>query len=375
MATPAKLERTGAPPSCAEPCSDLADLRQENENLTAHIRAVQKGSEVAQQLVVGQFQEVDRILTLLQSENALRKSLLDATDQLSIIYAELDGEVKLFNRGAENLLGYGADQVVNARNLLEFHLSEEIEAIERQTGVTGIQGLVALARRDLVHAREWHYVGKSGAPIPVKLSISPVRDDDDTVKGLVCSAMDITEIKAAELALRASEARYRELSITDGLTRLFNARHFHQQVEIEIERTRRYGPPLSLLLLDVDNFKSFNDTYGHVEGDRVLMRMGEVISRCLRRTDSAYRYGGEEFVLLLPETDLAGAQIVAERLRSLTAEQVYHPLPTVSEQRTVSIGGTEYQPGEAASSFVRRADACTYEAKHAGKNRVVMKMP
>jgi len=369
------LNRTELAPRflrCADDGPDVVGLRQENAELKEHIRAVQKGSEVAQQLVLDQFREVDRILSLLQSENALRKSLLDATDQLSIIYADLGGTVRLFNRGAENLLGYGADEVIDHRSLLDFHLPDEIEAIESLTGVTGVHALIAVTRRGLVHSREWSYRDKTGKAVSVKLSVSPVRDDDEAITGLVCSAMDITEIKAAEQALRASEARYRELSITDGLTRLYNVRHFHQQLEIEIERAQRYGPPLSLLLLDVDNFKSFNDTYGHVEGDRVLIRMGEVIRNCLRRTDSAYRYGGEEFVLLLPETDLAGAQIVAERLRSLTAEQVYHPQPAAFERRTVSIGGTAYRPGEPASHFVRRADACTYKAKHAGKNRVVM---
>jgi diguanylate cyclase (GGDEF)-like protein len=114
--------------------------------------------------------------------------------------------------------------------------------------------------------------------------------------------VDITDRKRAEEALRDSEQRYRELSIVDGLTQLYNSRHFYVQLKSETERSNRYGQPLTLLLLDLDNFKAFNDAYGHVEGDQVLSRLGQVVKRCLRETDSAYRYGGEEFTILLPMT-------------------------------------------------------------------------
>ncbi len=103
-------------------------------------------------------------------------------------------------------------------------------------------------------------------------------------------------------ALRKSEQRFRELSITDDLTGLFNSRHFFDRLKAEVERTNRYGHPLSLLILDLDNFKKFNDTFGHIAGDEVLEKAGEILHRSLRKIDSAYRYGGEEFAIILPET-------------------------------------------------------------------------
>ena len=112
----------------------------------------------------------------------------------------------------------------------------------------------------------------------------------------------VTERKKAEEALRESEKRYRDLSIIDDLTQLYNSRYFYIQLKSETERSIRYGQPLTLLLLDVDNFKAFNDVYGHIEGDQVLIRLGQVVKRCLRQTDSAYRYGGEEFIIILPMT-------------------------------------------------------------------------
>lgn len=184
---------------------------------------------------------------------------------------------------------------------------------------------------------------------------------------------DVTEIKLAADKLRESEGLYREQSITDELSKLYNVRHFHQQIEIEIARSQRYNRPLSLMFLDVDNFKNYNDTYGHQEGDKVLMCLGEVIGECLRHTDSGYRYGGEEFVVLLPETALAGAQIIAERLRKLFEARIFSPPDTTGVHCTVSIGIAERKDSEHADTFIQRADAATYEAKHAGKNRVVAK--
>ena len=185
---------------------------------------------------------------------------------------------------------------------------------------------------------------------------------------------DVTESKLAADRLRESEGLYREQSITDELTKLYNVRHFHQQIEVEIMRSQRYNRPLSLLFLDVDNFKHYNDTYGHPEGDKVLMALGEVIGDCLRNTDSGYRYGGEEFVVLLPETSLAGAGIIGERLRRLFEEQVFTPDASSTVVRcTVSIGVAERKDAENADTFINRADSATYEAKHGGKNRVVAK--
>ncbi|MFQ5485475.1 MAG: diguanylate cyclase, partial [Desulfobacterales bacterium] len=145
---------------------------------------------------------------------------------------------------------------------------------------------------------------------PIKLDMLKAR-----AKKAVFLARKQKELYGTLEKLKESERKYKELSITDGLTNLYNHTHFVNQLQKEIERTKRFDHPLSLMLMDVDNFKQYNDAYGHPEGDKFLQRTGETIRNNIRSTDSGYRYGGEEFAVILPETDDKDAFIAAERIR------------------------------------------------------------
>lgn len=160
------------------------------------------------------------------------------------------------------------------------------------------------------------------------------------------------------------------LAITDGLTKLYNSRHFYNQLEVEVTRSRRYQNPLSLLLIDIDFFKQFNDRYGHLEGDKVLMRLGQIIKEMLRKMDSAYRYGGEEFTVILPETSGNEAKIVAQRIRTAIMKEKFSPNNGQDVTITISIGVTQYHPNEEVKDFVNRSDRAMYTSKAAGRNRV-----
>jgi diguanylate cyclase (GGDEF)-like protein/PAS domain S-box-containing protein len=195
-------------------------------------------------------------------------------------------------------------------------------------------------------------------------------EEEEEEARIVVSIKDITERKRTEKALEESEKRYRELSIVDDLTSLYNSRHFYHQLKMETDRADRYGQPLTLLFLDLDDFKRFNDAYGHIEGDHVLLRLGQVVKRCLRQTDSAYRYGGEEFAILLPMTTSADGAVTAERIRTEFKKETFSPAPDQDGHVTVSIGLAQYKPQEEMKAFVHRVDQLMYQGKKNGKDRV-----
>ncbi|HKJ97463.1 MAG TPA: diguanylate cyclase [Desulfotignum sp.] len=161
-----------------------------------------------------------------------------------------------------------------------------------------------------------------------------------------------------------------QLAITDALTKLFNSRHFFRQIKQEMERHDRYDHALSLMILDIDHFKRYNDSWGHLEGDKVLMAIGRIINSCMRSMDTAYRYGGEEFAILLPETRLKKACVVGDRIRDLIGAAVFEPRPGKYCSVTISIGASELKEGEDFTSFIQRTDRALYKSKKDGRNRL-----
>jgi two-component system, cell cycle response regulator len=179
------------------------------------------------------------------------------------------------------------------------------------------------------------------------------------------------KLKQLQDELRLKNARLEELSRLDALTQLSNRRHFMEVLESEFARATRYSVALSLVMLDVDLFKAVNDTWGHVAGDDALVGVATAAKSLLRKSDHAARYGGEEFALLLPETPMDGALVVAERVRRAVSE-VCLTQPAGTFSVTVSLGVATF-PGPGIlnpSALVQRADEALYAAKRAGRNRV-----
>jgi len=165
--------------------------------------------------------------------------------------------------------------------------------------------------------------------------------------------------------------RTRRLASTDGLTELYNHRTFQERLAQEVDRANRYGRPLSLVMVDVDHFKTYNDTYGHPQGDILLRELARLLREASRTSDVVARYGGEEFALILPETDIVNAQKIGRRLR----EQVErHAFP--GEERlpsgvlTISLGVATHTPAGTKEALLQNADAALYNAKRSGRNRV-----
>lgn len=165
------------------------------------------------------------------------------------------------------------------------------------------------------------------------------------------------------------------LSVTDGLTKAYNHRHFQERLRSEFARASRYEEPLACVMLDIDHFKLVNDTFGHPAGDRVLIRLVEILKEGTRGEDLVSRYGGEEFVVLLPKTEAESARVQAERVRQRVEGEPVAVGDGVFIPVTVSLGVAEFQPGGAVDSpdaLIRAADNALYRAKAHGRNQVVV---
>ena len=164
--------------------------------------------------------------------------------------------------------------------------------------------------------------------------------------------------------------KLKRLTIEDSLTGLYNSRHFFDQLDKEVNRSNRYLHPISLMFIDIDNFKGINDTYGHMIGDEILALIAKMIKSCLRSNDTAYRFAGDEFTIILPETTHSEAKFVADRILSKFAHESLVINEKEISEITVSIGIAEYQMNEGNQHFVHRADVTMYEAKRCDGNSV-----
>tara|TARA_R110001599_G_C11971939_1_gene634038 strand:- start:17 stop:721 length:705 start_codon:yes stop_codon:yes gene_type:complete len=224
---------------------------------------------------------------------------------------------------------------------------------------------------------EKRYFHKDGREIWVLLSVSVVRDEQDNPEYFVSQIQEITAQKhaEAELLCRQKELesvnrKLKLLSATDPLTQLGNRRALDKRMQEELQRSSRTGEPLSLVIVDVDHFKHYNDTYGHPAGDVALRKLAIALKQVARITDTVIRLGGEEFLLLLPHTDEAGCYTVAKRLSRLVSK-----LDNLEAAITVSTGGATLIPAigtthiPEADALLKQADDALYRAKQEGRNR------
>jgi diguanylate cyclase (GGDEF)-like protein/PAS domain S-box-containing protein len=294
---------------------------------------------------------------LRESEQRLRDITNTVSDGLLVL--DRDGKITFANPEAQSLLGYRSDELLGADMCDLLHVLDDGRPMPRiasnvlNVGRTGIT----------CYGQDELFKRKDGVLMPVMVSASAIIKRHQ-IAGIVVAFHDISERKQLERELKRRAQ-------TDVLTGLNNRRHFYELAEQELARARRYGKPLAMLMLDVDHFKQVNDIYGHHAGDAALRKLSEVCIATLREIDIIGRYGGEEFVVLLPETDSLRALEAAERLRHALAEADV-PLAGGDLLRfTVSIGVTNLAATDAdLDSVLKRVDKGLYEAKNSGRNRV-----
>jgi diguanylate cyclase (GGDEF)-like protein len=235
-----------------------------------------------------------------------------------------------------------------------------------------VEFCVSQSRAGVDHEADYRALTQQGDYVWIRDVVHVVRKDDE-VEALVGFMFDISERKKTEEHLSRLQKQLEEYSFQDGLTGIANRRMFDTVMEREWGNAQRTGLPLSLLILDIDYFKQFNDHYGHIKGDECLRQVAQTLSLAANRPrDFIARIGGEEFVWLLPETDAESARLVARKcLHLIRQQQIAHEFSPVSPLLSVSLGvGTTVAPLQAtAVDFIEQVDKLLYRAKHNGRMR------
>ncbi|MFW6158938.1 MAG: GGDEF domain-containing protein [Planctomycetota bacterium] len=344
----------------------LAESRQHEKQLedrlaSAHNQARQLSSHLE---VLTAMREVTRILSDAVDLKQIAKSVFDVlepllgTEEIALILRDEEGRLAL-----KALRSNGETLYDDALTGTEVDLSDAAEALQHQTLAKATDGSTGTFCVPLV--ADQNPVGVMRFEIP--LDGTP-DEKEEKINELELVLGDI----AKHLALVVKTPSLHDRAIIDSLTGLFTRRHFDIRIDDMFRLARRYATPFSLILLDIDHFKSVNDTHGHRAGDVVLRELAALLTNGIRDCDSAFRYGGEEFAVLLPETSADQAQSIAERLRSDTET---NPVQADDNEVsvTVSLGVAQYSPALANhGELIALADHALYRAKQGGRNRVVV---
>lgn len=289
---------------------------------------------------------------------AIAEAFIDA-----IISTDGEGRIIFCNPAAKIMFGYG-DEIIG--KLITLLMPERYRNVY-QTGInryttTGIPKIVG-------KTVELSGLKKDGTEFPIEISLSVWTDGQYYFTGII---RDITERKQIERSLLEANKKLEELSTKDSLTNLFNRRYTSKVLEAEFNRAKRYKNPLSCLLIDIDYFKKINDVYGHSFGDKVLVYFSSFLLEMTRSTDVVTRYGGEEFLVILPDVNIHGAKDFAERLRDgISKRSIEDKDMNINIAMSISIGVSSF--GEytcVKDELINQADKALYEAKRSGRNKV-----
>jgi diguanylate cyclase (GGDEF)-like protein/PAS domain S-box-containing protein len=307
-----------------------------------------------------------------ESEELYRSILNASPDDITI--TDMQGRILMISPAARKMFGYEPEyEAYVGTQLIDYIVPADRERAKAN--------IVRMCTGDHTGTNEYHGVRKDGCVFDIEVNSGLIQGADHQPAKMVFIVRDITERKQAEELIQQLvqqlevEKKMAELNAnTDSLTGLANRRYFDQVLNAEFHRMKRTGASLSLIMLDVDHFKNFNDSYGHLAGDDCLRQIGTTLKTFVRRaSDFVARYGGEEFVVILAETDPRGAETLAERIRkAIEALAIPHAGSEVAQVVTVSLGVvTVYPPGMASTEqIVALADKAMYRAKQAGRNRI-----
>jgi diguanylate cyclase (GGDEF)-like protein/PAS domain S-box-containing protein len=304
---------------------------------------------------------------MIESDSDVYKTLLESTraipwkiDWATMAFAYIGPQI-------ETLLGWEPSSWAGVQDWIDrMHPEERAWAVDF---------CVAQSKAGIDHEADYRALCKNGEYVWIRDVVHVLRNADGSVDSLVGFMFDISERKRTEEKLLGLQKELEELSYKDGLTGVSNRRRFDAIMEIEWDNARRNKQPLSLVMLDIDYFKQYNDHYGHLEGDQCLKLVARILGTAATRArDFVARFGGEEFVLVLPETDEAAARKIAERCRELIAQaQIAHARSGIGTTLTISLGVNTVIPahGDELLPFIESVDKRLYLAKQRGRNGIV----
>jgi diguanylate cyclase (GGDEF)-like protein/PAS domain S-box-containing protein len=315
-------------------------------------------------LIVVQLRHRARVDAMVR-ENEARYRLLAENAGDVVMRLSLDGVRRYVSPAVAQVLGWAPQELIGVR-AFDLLLPDHRAKLEKVIGelACGLDSaiLVTQTRR------------KDGSYVWLETTFRLTRDDKSGAPSEIVAVLrDISKRKAAEEELQAANAKLQELAATDSLTGLANRRSFDLALERECRRAERSEQPISVLMIDIDKFKSYNDFYGHQDGDNCLRQVAQAVLQAFRRPgDLAARYGGEEFAIILPETDELGAMYVAEKLRSIVHKLGLNHQGSDAGVVTISLGVACADVGSnvQGAALVREADQALYEAKGTGRNKV-----
>jgi diguanylate cyclase (GGDEF)-like protein/PAS domain S-box-containing protein len=304
--------------------------------------------------------------SLIEADHAVYKTLLEST---KAIPWKIDWPTKRFTYigpQIEKLLGWTPESWVGVEDWVARMHPEDRDTV--------FNFCVSQSLAGIDHEADYRAMTNGGDYVWIRDVVHVVRKDGE-VEALIGFMFDISERKKTEEQVMRLQKELEELSFKDGLTGVANRRMFDSIMEVEWANARRHQQPLSLIVIDIDHFKQYNDFYGHIQGDDCLRRVAQALgSAGTRARDFFARYGGEEFVLVLPETDVDAAKKIAERCRSLIfKQQIPHENSSTSRIVTVSLGVGTIVPSHDAEPimFIEAVDRLLYKAKQNGRNCVV----
>ncbi|MCL4270326.1 MAG: sensor domain-containing diguanylate cyclase [Anaerolineales bacterium] len=301
---------------------------------------------------------VEKIKT---SELRYRRLFEAAQDGILILDAET-GMIEDVNPYLIKLLGYSREEFMK-KKLWEMGAFKDVEASK--------EAFEALQKDEYIRYEDLPLRAKNGKLVEVEFVSNVYLVNEEKV--IQCNIRDISERKQAQADLLKSEALLREQSTRDYLTGLFNRRYMEETLERELLRSARKGQPLGLIMLDVDDFKSFNDVHGHAMGDAILREVGKLLLDHVRGEDIPCRYGGDEFIVILPDASKAVTYERAEFFCEYARQSHFKFEEQTLDAVTLSMGVAIFpEHGFASDAILRSADSALYRAKHAGRGQVVM---